>query len=86
LESDTFGLDLLQPVEIPQNRQRFLWKYLEKKGLDLEILGKSLEESGPPGASKSSIMLGAAGIQTWPHLLGRWIPAFAGGSRPAPHP
>ena len=30
----------LQALEIPQNRQRNLWKSLTKKGLDLEILGK----------------------------------------------
>ena len=40
------GLDLLQPFEIPQNRQRILWKSLAKNGLDLEILGKKLGASG----------------------------------------
>jgi hypothetical protein len=30
----------LQPVEIPQNRQSFLWKSLAKTSLILEMLGK----------------------------------------------
>jgi hypothetical protein len=30
----------LQPLEIPQNRQRNLWKNLERKGLDLEMFGE----------------------------------------------
>jgi hypothetical protein len=34
------GLEVLQVIEIAQNRQRNLWKSLEKKGLDLEKLGK----------------------------------------------
>src|SRR5271163_815949 len=33
-------LEALQPFEIPQNRQSFLWKSLEKKGGDLEKLGE----------------------------------------------
>jgi hypothetical protein len=32
----------LQVIEIPQNRQSILWKNLEKKALDLEILGKKI--------------------------------------------
>ena len=35
-----FGLRPLQPLEIQQNRQRFLWKCLEKTSGDLEKLGK----------------------------------------------
>jgi hypothetical protein len=31
----------LQPLEIPQNRQSFLWKSLERNTLDLEKLGKT---------------------------------------------
>jgi hypothetical protein len=30
----------LQPLEIPQNRQRNLWKSLEENALDLEMLGE----------------------------------------------
>jgi hypothetical protein len=30
----------LQPVEIPQNRQNFLWESLAKTSLTLEMLGK----------------------------------------------
>src|SRR5271163_3947862 len=33
---------LLQPLEIPQNRQRILWKSLEKTGGNLEMLEKNL--------------------------------------------
>jgi hypothetical protein len=40
------GLDILQVLEIPQNRQRNLWKSLEKIGLILEKLGKSLQAAG----------------------------------------
>src|ERR1700677_160455 len=40
LEKDLLGLEALQPIEIPQNRQRNLWKGLEQNSLDLERLGK----------------------------------------------
>jgi hypothetical protein len=40
------GLETLQAFEIPQNRQRNLWKSLEKNSLVLEKLAKSLEVSG----------------------------------------
>jgi hypothetical protein len=36
----SIGLEALQSFEIPQNRQNFLWKSLEKKGGDLEKLGE----------------------------------------------
>jgi hypothetical protein len=42
LENSNWTPWLLQVVEIPQNRQRILWKNLEKKGLVLEILGKKI--------------------------------------------
>jgi hypothetical protein len=42
LENLNWTPRLLQAVEIPQNRQSNLWKNLEKKGLDLEILGKKI--------------------------------------------
>jgi hypothetical protein len=38
----------LQPLEIPQNRQRNVWKNLEKKGLDLEMLGEKAWRFGAP--------------------------------------
>jgi hypothetical protein len=41
-------LQPLQPLEIPQNRQRNLWKNLEKKGLDLEMLGEKAWRFGAP--------------------------------------
>src|ERR1700677_2505401 len=44
--NDSFGLDLLQPVEIPQNRQSILWKSLEKTSGNLEKLGEKLGGSG----------------------------------------
>jgi hypothetical protein len=40
------GFEGLQPLEIPQNRQSFLWKSLDKNMLDLEKLGKM--QSTPP--------------------------------------
>src|SRR6202043_2811196 len=43
LETITFGLQLLQAFEIPQNHQDILWKSLEKTSGFLEILAKSLE-------------------------------------------
>ena len=49
LAADTLGLHLLQTLEIPRNRQRFLWKSLEKKGSDLEMLGKTLGREARPG-------------------------------------
>jgi hypothetical protein len=36
----------LQAFEIPQNRQSFLWKSLQKKSLNLEKFGKV--QGGPP--------------------------------------
>jgi hypothetical protein len=42
LEKELLGLEALQPIEIPQNRQRNLWKGLEQNSLDLERLGKKL--------------------------------------------
>jgi len=41
-EVDSFDFYLLQTLEIPQNRQRNLWKSLERNSLDLERLGKKL--------------------------------------------
>jgi hypothetical protein len=43
LETRTFHLDALQPLENPQNRLSFLWKCLEKTSGYLERLGKTLE-------------------------------------------
>ena len=34
---------LLQPLEIPQNRQRILWKSLDETGGNLEMFEKTLE-------------------------------------------
>jgi hypothetical protein len=42
----TFGFGGLQPLEIPQNHQSFVWKGLEKNTLDLEKLGEM--QGGPP--------------------------------------
>jgi hypothetical protein len=40
------GLEGLQPLEIPQNRQRNLWKSLEQNSPDLERLGEKLGADG----------------------------------------
>ena len=48
LEGRTFGLDLLQALEISQYRQMNLWKSLEKKALDLEIFGEKAWRFAPP--------------------------------------
>src|SRR5271156_4928348 len=38
----TYGLGGLQPLEIPQNGQRFVWKSLDENSLDLEKLVETL--------------------------------------------
>jgi hypothetical protein len=43
---EPLDLEALQPIEIPQNRQSFLWKGLEKNKRDLERLAQKL--GGPP--------------------------------------
>src|SRR5579862_951362 len=44
-----------QTLEIPQNRQRNVWKNLEKSGSDLETLGRKACPRGPArGASCAS--------------------------------
>jgi hypothetical protein len=48
LEEDSLGLEALQPIEIPQNGQSFLWKSLEKNSRDLEKLGEKLGGGGAP--------------------------------------
>ena len=64
LEMDSLGLEALQPLEIAQNRQSFLWKCLERNMRDLEKLGKklgrrldsaafSLRRRGPAGLPRS---------------------------------
>jgi hypothetical protein len=35
-------LEALQPLEIPQNRQRIVWKSLDKTSGNLEKLGEKL--------------------------------------------
>ena len=46
LEEDSLGLEALQPIEIPQNGQSFLWKSLEENSPDLERLGEKLGAGG----------------------------------------
>jgi hypothetical protein len=48
LEEDSLGLEALQPIEIPQNGQSFLWKSLERNSRDLEKLGDKLGGGGAP--------------------------------------
>jgi hypothetical protein len=43
---NTLGFGGLQPLEIAQNRQNFVWKSLEQNTLDLEKLGEI--QGGPP--------------------------------------
>jgi hypothetical protein len=50
LDVDTLGLEGLQPIEIPQNGQSFLWKSLEKNSRVLEKLAKKLGALRPAGA------------------------------------
>jgi hypothetical protein len=54
-------LHLLQPFEIAQNRQRILWKSLEKTGGYLEMFGKKLGgfQAQRRAAARSFAMLGA---------------------------
>jgi hypothetical protein len=40
------SVDLLQPLEISQNRQSFLWKSLEETSGNSEKLGKKLGGGG----------------------------------------
>src|SRR5271163_4032253 len=40
LEPKLLDLEALQPLEIPQNRQRIVWKSLERNSSDLEMFGK----------------------------------------------
>ena len=42
LEAGLLSLEALQLIEIPQNRQRIVWKSLEGNTLFLERLGKKL--------------------------------------------
>jgi hypothetical protein len=46
----------LQPLEIPQNRQSFLWKSLEENKRDLERLAKKLWRAAiiPPASAPSA--------------------------------
>jgi hypothetical protein len=46
LERNSLGLEALQTFEIPQNRQRNLWKGLDKNMRVLEKLAKKLGGSG----------------------------------------
>jgi len=42
LEAEPFRFSPLQPIEIPQNGQSFVWKSLDKNRLDLEKLAEKL--------------------------------------------
>jgi hypothetical protein len=61
LERGFSGLHLLQAFEIAQNRQRILWKSLEKTGGYLEMFGKKLGgfQAQRRAAARSFAMLGA---------------------------
>src|SRR5271168_3770613 len=51
VEGTLEGLETLQAFEIPQNRQRNLWKSLEKNSLVLEKLAKKLGGRSRDGRS-----------------------------------
>ena len=61
LDVDTLGLEGLQPIEIPQNGQSFLWKSLEKNSRVLEKLAKKLGALRPAGARARAIPPAARG-------------------------
>jgi hypothetical protein len=56
----------LQPLEIPQNRQSFLWKSLERNTLDLEKLGETQADRHYFAISTRSA--GEALLGGFPHL------------------
>jgi hypothetical protein len=56
----------LQPIEIPQNRQSFLWKSLEQNTLDLEKLGKT--QADRHYFAISTMSAGEALLGGFPHL------------------
>jgi hypothetical protein len=56
----------LQPIEIPKNRQSFLWKSLEQNTLDLEKLGKTRADRHHFAISTTSA--GEALLGGFPHL------------------
>jgi hypothetical protein len=68
LESHTYGLRGLQPLEIPQNGQRFVWKSLDKNSLDLEKLAEKLGGGRPHSAAFAAppIAQGLPGARGWP--------------------
>jgi hypothetical protein len=47
LDSSKKAFSASQPIEITQNRQRNLWKSLEKQAENLEMFGASLEKLAP---------------------------------------
>jgi hypothetical protein len=63
LEAEPFGFLPLQPIEIPQNDQSFVWKSLDKNRLDLEKLAEKLWR--PPLFRRLPQRRGAG--------LGRWL-------------
>src|SRR5271168_1126797 len=60
LEPELLGLEALQPLEIPQNRQRIVWKSLERNSSDLERLGKKLGASAGSDAPSRELRRGHA--------------------------
>jgi len=64
LDVDALGLDGLQPIEIPQNGQSFLWKSLDKDSRVLEKLAKKLGALRAAGRARSSYSTGRAWVAT----------------------
>ena len=73
LDEDTLGLEALQPIEIPQNGQSFLWKSLEKNSRDLEKLGeKAWRGASIPPPLPSRVARCPAPICEDEQTLARW--------------
>jgi hypothetical protein len=80
LEKRFFGLRPSQPLEIPQNRQSFLWKCLEKTSGDLEKLGKKLGGS-PLFRHLCPSRNAAAPVSKWRTTPSRRAPSNRGADR-----
>ena len=83
LETNTLHLEALQRLEIPQNRQSFLWKCLERTSGNLEKLGNKLGGSplfrhdAPPRAPRYALASGALKPEDL-RIDGRFQPAVDG--------
>jgi hypothetical protein len=81
LERSFFGLRLSQPLEIPQDRQSFLWKCLEKTSADLEKLGRKGLEGRLCSAASAASRNAAAPVSKWRTMPSRRAPSNRGADR-----